>query len=307
MAIDAWLLLLAFALGLALARVSLCAVAALQQLIQARRYDGLLRLLLAASGAGVTLLLLAGLAPGRVLLPADLLAPSSAIAGGLLLGLGALINGGCYLGSVLYLGSGNLNFLLTLVGIAGGEFLGSAVSGVALPASAHLRMSMGPAWIAGTAAFALVIVIVLFRARSRERWLAVGAGLLAGLVYARHPGWSYGTVLDSIAQGNFVGMGWIMNLSALLLFAGAVSGAWFAGRFHLQWPSAARSLRCLAGGAIMGFGAARVPGGNDLLLLWAIPGLTLYGALAYGSMLFLIAVGLLLGKRWRPDLTGAPG
>jgi uncharacterized protein len=307
MAIDALLLMLTFALGLALARVSLCAVAALQQLIDARQYDGLLRLLLAMSGAGVTLLLLAGLAPGQVLLPADIAAHASVIAGGLLLGLGALVNGGCYLGSVLYLGSGNLNFLLTLVGIASGEFLSAAATGVALPASANLRMSMGPVWIAGAAGFVLVIIIVLFRARSRERWLAVAAGSLAGLVYARHPGWSYGTVLDSIAQGNFARMSWIMNLSALLLFAGAVAGARLAGRFHLQWPTAARSLRCLAGGAIMGFGAARVPGGNDLLLLWAIPGLTIYGALAYGSMLFLIAAGLLFGKRWRPKLAGAPG
>src|SRR5258707_9128046 len=69
MAIDALLLLLTFPLGWALARVSLCAVAALQQLIMARHYDGLLHLLLAASAPGVTLLLLAGLAPGSVLLP----------------------------------------------------------------------------------------------------------------------------------------------------------------------------------------------------------------------------------------------
>jgi uncharacterized membrane protein YedE/YeeE len=307
MAIDALLLLLTFALGLALARVSLCAVGALQQLIHARQYDGLLRLLLATSGAGVTLLLLAGLAPGQVLLPADVATHAGAITGGVLLGLGALINGGCYLGSVLYLGSGNLNFLLTLVGIAGGEFLSTLASGMALPAAANLRMSMGPAWIAGAAGFILIILVVLFRARSRGRWLALGAGLLAGLVYARHPGWSYGTVLDSIARGNFVRMTWIMNLAALLLFAGAVSGALLAGRFHLQWPTAARSLRCLAGGAIMGVGAARVPGGNDLLLLWAIPGLTIYGALAYASMLLLIAAGLLLGKRWRPGLAGTPG
>src|SRR5882672_5858035 len=148
MAIDALLLLLTFALGVALARVSLCAVAALQQLIMARHYDGLLRLLLATSGAGITLLLLAGLAPGRVLLPGEVATNAGAITGGLLLGLGALINGGCYLGSVLYLGSGNLNFLLTLVGIAGGEYAGSLASAMASPAGASLRMSMGPAWIA---------------------------------------------------------------------------------------------------------------------------------------------------------------
>jgi hypothetical protein len=299
MATDALLLLLTFALGVALARVSLCAVGALQQLIAARQYDGLLRLLLATSGAGVALLLLAGLAPGRVLLPGEGATHAGAITGGLLLGLGALINGGCYLGSVLYLGSGNLNFLLTLVGIAGGEYAGSLASGLASPTGASLRMSMGPAWIVGTAGFILIILFALVRGRGRERWLAIGAGLLAGLVYARHPGWSYGTVLESIAHGRYGAMSWAANLAALLLFAGAVSGALYAGRFALQWPTLMRSLRCLAGGAIMGLGAARVPGGNDLLLLWAIPGLTIYGALAYGSMLFVIAAGLLLGRAWR--------
>jgi len=305
MAIDALLLLLCFALGLALARVSLCAVAALQQLIMARRYDGLLRLLLAASGAGVTLLLLAGLAPGRVLLPAESATQAGAITGGFLLGLGALVNGGCYLGSVLYLGAGNLNFLLTLVGIAGGEYAGSPASGMAMATGPSLRMSMSPAWIAGTAGFILVILLVLVRARSRERWLAVAAGLLAGLVYARHPGWSYGTVLESIAHGRYGAMSWAANLAALLLFAGAAAGALYTRRFTLQWPTLGRSFRCLAGGAIMGWGAARIPGGNDLLLLWAIPGLTLYGALAYGSMLLVIASGLLLGRRMGQPGAGA--
>jgi hypothetical protein len=48
----------------------------------------------------------------------------------------------------------------------------------------------------------------------------------------------------------------------------------------------------------MGLGAALVPGGNDMLLLWAIPGLTLYGVLAYLIMLAVIALAFLVGKRW---------
>ena len=192
--------MLTFALGLALARVSLCAVGAMQELIAARQLSGLLRLLLAASGAGVALLLLAGLAPGRVLLPGESGAYAAAIAGGLLLGVGALINGGCYLGSVLYLGSGNLNFLLTLFGIALGGWFSGYAAAAAMPTISALRMSVGPAWIAGLAGFLLIIVMALSRARSKQRWLAVIAGLLAGLVYARRPGWSYGTVLNALGS-----------------------------------------------------------------------------------------------------------
>src|SRR5258708_33663342 len=94
MAIDLLLLLLTFALGLALARVSLCAVAALQQLIDARQYDGLLRLLLATSGAGVTLLLLAGLVPGAGLLPRGVAPLAGGVAGGRPLGPGRPSNAG---------------------------------------------------------------------------------------------------------------------------------------------------------------------------------------------------------------------
>ena len=79
-----------------------------------------------------------------VQMPGEGATPAGAITGGLLLGFGALINGGCYLGSVLYLGSGNLNFLLTLVGIAGGEFAGSLASGLAsLPGVSAPRLA-GP-------------------------------------------------------------------------------------------------------------------------------------------------------------------
>src|SRR5258706_2209172 len=106
MAIDALLLLLCFALGLALARVSLCAVAALQQLIMARRYDGLLRLLLAASGAGVTLLLLAGLAPGRGPPPGEAPTHTRAISSGLPLGFRSRIHTGGYLARARYPGRG---------------------------------------------------------------------------------------------------------------------------------------------------------------------------------------------------------
>lgn len=296
--IDALLLLLTFALGAALSRVSLCAVASVQQAIVARDFAGLQRLALAASGAGIVLLLLAGVLPRAVLLPAAVPFHAGIIAGGVLLGIGALLNGGCYLGSVLYLGSGNLNFLFTLAGIGAGVRAAEAwlpASGVRSGAIA----SMGAAWIAGAIVFALLIVVLVRRGRSSAAWMALCAGVLAGLVYARHPGWSYGTVLDTLAHGRHALMDWTANLSALLLFAGALAGAALAGRFHLRRPTLLRALRCAGGGLVMGMGAALVPGGNDMLLLWAIPGLTLYGALAYLVMLAVIALGFLVGARWR--------
>ena len=295
--IDALLLALTFALGAVLARVSLCAVAGVQRAMGARDYSGLQRLVLAASGAGLVLLVLAGIAPGSVLLPSPQPVHAGVFAGGVLLGLGALVNGGCYLGSVLYLGSGNLNFLLTLAGIAAGARAAEALALLPAGGAAGTRIAMGYGWIIGALAFSLFTLLLLWRARPAALWLALLAGALAGLVYARHPGWSYGTVLDALAHGRYSRMDWSSNLSALLLFAGALAGAWLSGSFRLQRPEWRRGLRCAGGGLIMGCGAALVPGGNDSLLLWAIPGLTIYGTLAYFLMLATIAAGFALKPR----------
>lgn len=291
--VDVLLLLLTFALGAALSRVSLCAVAGVQQAVVARKFGGLQRLALAAGSAGVVLLLLAGLAPGSVLLPGAVPFHAGLVFGGVLLGAGALLNGGCYLGSVLYLGCGNLNFLFTLAGIGVGVRVAEALV-FPVGAASAAQAAMGPLWIAGVAGFALLIGVLLWRARPLTAWLALGAGVLAGLVYARHPGWSYGSVLETLAHGRHALMDWTANLSALLLFAGALAGAALAGRFNLQRPTWLRALRCAGGGLLMGFGAALVPGGNDTLLLWAIPGLTIYGALAYVIMLGVIGLGFLV-------------
>jgi hypothetical protein len=131
------------------------------------------------------------------------------------------------------------------------------------------------------------------------------AGLLAGLVYARQPGWSYGTALEALFYGRWDLAQWRTSLSAVALFAGAIGEAALAGRFLMQPPNLQRALRCLVGGSVMGFGAALVPGGNDNLLLWAIPGLTRYGVLAYGLMLGVIVMGFMLAARW-PRAPRAP-
>ena len=287
-----------FALGAALSRVSLCAVAGVQQAIAARSYTGLKRLLLAASAAAATLLLCAALAPHRVRLPADVALHWGVIAGALMLGVGALINGGCYLGSVLYLGSGNLNFVFTLGGIGLGARGAELLAPIQAGAGVGLRMAPAHVGLAGVMVLALTAGLLLRGRGFKERWPSLAAGVLAGLLYAQQPGWSYGSVIETLAHGRLGLMNWQSNASALLLFAGALAGSTLAGRFQLQRPQPWRSLRCVVSGAIMGCGAAWVPGGSDSLLLWAIPGLAVYGALAYALMLGTIGLGLTLSARW---------
>jgi len=304
--LDVVLLLLTLVLGALLSRVRLCAVAGMQQAFATRNLAGLERLALAACGAGLSLLLLAGLLPGQVWLPNDAHFHAGLVAGGVLLGVGAMINGGCYLGSVLYLGTGNLNFLFTLLGIGAGLRAAAPWSPLPVAAAPMLHMAMGYLWLLGLGLFALISVVLIRRRRCRAQWLALGTGVLAGLVYARHPAWSYGSALEALARGRTALTHWRMHAAAATLFTGAIGAAVLSGRFKLQRPALGRALRCLVGGAAMGCGAALIPGGNDNLLLWAIPGLTLYGLLAFGLMLAVMALGFALAARWPRPGSGPP-
>jgi len=306
MSIDVLLLILTVLLGAALSRVSLCAVAAVQQCVVARDYAGAQRLLAAASAAGIVLLACSAWAPMRVSLPGGLPITPLLLCGALLLGAGALLNGACYLGSVLYLGNGNMNFLFTLLGLGAGSWtagrwhdtpLASASASATAAATAALPAALR--W-AGIGLFTLCALLLL-SARMRRRALAwaVLAGVVAGLVYARHPGWSYGQVIDALAGGDWSRMSWLANLAALALFAGAIGASLYAGRWQWQRPQALRALRCLGGGVLMGLGAKLIPGGSDMLLLWSIPGLALYGAVAYLIMLALLAALFSGAEIWR--------
>jgi toxin CptA len=294
------LALLTFLLGATLSQVSLCAVAATQQWVVMRQAAGLQRLLLAVSGAGVVLLALSRWLPESALLPPDLPIDVTLVLGSVLLAVGALLNGGCYLGSVLYLGSGNMNFLFTLIGLGlGMQCSRLAVVSVAT-ASTLPATPMRPLWWVGLVTYALIVALSLWLTRARRPLLwPLCAGLFAALVYARRPGWSYGQLIDSVAHADWRGMTWLANGAALTLFAGAIAGSIYTGRWHWQWPAPARLLRCLSGGMLMGMGAAYIPGGNDMLLLWSVPGLALYGAVAYLIMMATLAALLSGAEIWR--------
>lgn len=64
--------------------------------------------------------------------------------------------------------------------------------------------------------------------------------------------------------------------------------------FRWRWPSARTGwLRHVAGGLLMGSGAAMVPGGNDTLLLGGLPTITVAAFAGYSSM--LVGIALVLG------------
>ncbi|MDZ4307024.1 YeeE/YedE thiosulfate transporter family protein [Allopontixanthobacter sp.] len=295
-----------FLLGAALVRANSCTVASTRRLVIERRPDWMLGLLIAISWAGMVLLGMAFLSPQDLRFPADLPITMPIVGGSVLLGAGALLNRGCFLGSVSQLCRGNLNYLLTLAGIAlalalfvdpvadsapvSGRFAADAIDTVRLTWSGCLTALL----------FAVLILFSLAKLRKRRTTPLVAlvtVGICGGVIYALNPDWSYTSVLDRAVNGNLTASSLPLEIGAISMFAGAILSSALGSGFSLVLPSIPASATCLGGGFLMASGARLIPGGNDTMMLWSIPGLTSYGIVAYAIMILTIAAGLYL-LRW---------
>jgi hypothetical protein len=257
----------------------------------------LLGLFFVIGWAGLVLLGLSTLAPNHFRLPADLPINALLVVGSMILGVGAVINRGCFLGSVSQLSRGDSNYLMTLIGIAIALRTIEFKAEGSLPAAARGTQQVGGAGIAGAIALVAFTLLATYSVRSflkrrRATMLAlIVVGLAGGTIYTLSPDWSYTSVLDRAVHGNF---------------GGALLSSSLRHKFNLVRPSARAATACLAGGFLMGAGAKFIPGGNDTLMLWSIPGLAVYGIVAYLIMIATIAGLTLLmssGGIWRT--TGA--
>lgn len=308
---------LALALGFVAQRSYLCTVANVERFVVRRRADGLLGLVVAICWAAAVLLGLAWVFPGQVRLPAEHAISWTLVIGGLVLGFGSAINGGCFVGSIVRIGSGDLNFLATLVGIGLGlrwmpELFPEPIGWAARPAVRHLVTGTGLYAVLWLALLLIGVASLLAEKRRgrlvwvtwRGRWPRVLAlaltGTVAGLMYARSPDWSYAIAIEAVAVPEKAQSASATLLAPVALFAGAVISARLAGSFRLARPTLQGLARGLMGGTLMGAGAQLVPGGNDTLLLWSMPGLTLYGVVAYAAMVAAIALVMLPGRRRNP-------
>ncbi len=138
--------------------------------------------------------------------------------------------------------------------------------------------------------------------------LGIGGGMLYGVEGA----WSYTNFLRasiSRAWGPEAGPGAFHALLVLALLGGMFLAA--RGRASRPpRPALAEVWRArVAGGALMGIGGALVPGGNDTLLLAAIPTFSLQAILSYAALLAgmtaTLAVRNMTGRRRAVPVTGA--
>jgi hypothetical protein len=219
--------------------------------------------------------------------------------------LGAMLNGGCYLGSVMYLGRGKANFLFSLLGIAIAARVGLAERwGVA--AMPVLRPQPGNAVLASAVLLGLVLLWLTVRALRRAHGSALNArlgqsmlaGVFAGALMIHAPGWGYGIFLNAVGHLGQLPFDLALVAPAAALFLGAVASCIAAGTWAPARPTLIGALRCLAGGFVMESAAHCIPGGNDVLLLWVMPGLGGYGLYAYSLLLgTMLLVWRVIGAR----------
>lgn len=211
----------------------------------------------------------------------------SAIAGGVLFGIGAGLNGACSLSTVARLAEGHAVMLVTLAGWVLGLL---AMRGFASDLGTIVVPSVLPVWIVlpGLAWMvwegARLIAMVFRNGRSLFAdgfWpLSIGVLILAvansGLLLMDRP-WSFTATaicaVDAAVFAPCVHSGTIWMVSAIALVTMVVS-AHARGSFRLRPIRVRPALRRLGAGSLMGMGAAMIPGGNDGLILFAIPALS---------------------------------
>jgi len=319
--------------GFAAHRASLCNVRAVAEVMSGGTAHMLGSLMQAALWMALLtggLSLLAGYPPPKV----RMFVPVAwSFMGGWLFGVGAALNGGCSLSTLHRLADGELGMLATLLGFGLGVVLWAlGAAGLRTNGSMLGQGDLRPlpnlwtrwpalsSWILlALALWALSRVAALLRlartttpASIHQRFMApryhltVSAalmGLAGGVLYATQGAWSYTNHLrTSVLHAWSGGQAPAITHSTLVvaLLVGMVISA--AQRGSVAWrrpPNAASWLRHIGGGALMGAGAAMVPGGNDTLLLNALPTLALPAIGTYLAMLGGITTVLWLMRRAR--------
>lgn len=326
-------LFLAMLLGFSAHRASICTVGAVVEVLSTHRAYMLLSFVKTILWViAVTMLLYWWLPMTSVPSPGWELSTIS-VAGGFLFGIGAAVNKGCAFSTLTRLADGQVKMVLSLVGFCLGVLVYISLPMTSLvpphvsvptayglfePWSFAIITSFG-AWIVWearrlwrTRQSGLAWRALILSDRYRLSTAAVLLGVSNGILYAIYGSWAYTSTLGKVVE-RFMGSVSGPSAHQVALFAFVLAGmalsTWQRGSFHLDWrPSFSWALN-LMGGLLMGLGAAMVPGGNDVLVLQGIPGLSPHAVPVYAAMLAGIATVILMmrlvsGKAVSMDCSG---
>ncbi|MEZ5776142.1 MAG: YeeE/YedE thiosulfate transporter family protein [Hyphomicrobiaceae bacterium] len=299
--------LLAFLFGIATHRGTICSVIAAAQLCRTGYASRLVGFLVGAACAFAVTVPIAWLNPDTVKLYADFGIVPAIVVGGAFYGLGALVNGACLFGTFSRLTAGDTTFLFTIPGIGLGSLVAQhlGLAGLRGPSASPLMSTPGALtatlYVAGLVfaiASAAAVLAALRRAgvgpmrlMRAKHWRPalsmVLIGATGGALFLLSDAWAPPALIKRIAA-LLAGGAPAFPLESLLgpaaLFAGGGLAALFSGRLKVRPPKALAAVRALAGGTMMGTAAGAVPGGNDTMLLAAVPSLAVSGTLAYLAM-----------------------
>lgn len=293
---------LAFWMGYSINQGDTCLVAVAHELHRRRRPRLFVGLLTASAAAGIVVVPLtwSGAAGGALVASTDISA--ILLVGAVSFGVGALINDACLLGSLSRLGDGEIRLIAVPFGLAAGFLL---VDGIMVdrsplwPSVLTAPSMLGAIVLVGYLIVAVLSLTYISRRtalQSGRRWpLGVSMlvlGISGGALYAIAPVWTY---IDLVQRGlplTMAATGEIAILTVAASIAGAVTAALRQGKWRLQWPAIGDIVRSFIGGALMGVGVALIPGGNNGLILAAIPALSPGGTAAYLLMTATIVLGL---------------
>lgn len=313
---------LAFIAGFACHRGTVCSVIAAEQIVKSGRTTRLKAFLLAAVMAGAVTVPLSWFFPDFAKLAPDYGLSLLPVLGGACYGLGAFVNGACAFGTFARMTQGETTFMLTPIGIGLGVMasitLGlPAMRGPPRPALLAAPTLQSSVILAVGAAIALMALVALvrtfYRAGTRPSRILTGRhwrpafamvvmGLSAGLLFAIAEPWPWTSLVRQTATF-FAGISVVFPVASILgpifLLLGGVSSSTMSGRFRWRWPQPLPGLRALAGGALMGSAASLIPGGNDVMVLFALPALSASAVAAYVTMMLTLLAALLVFRRLR--------
>jgi toxin CptA len=293
--------LCAVTMGFAIQRGATCTVAAVEEVV-VRRSAGRLIALVEASVWVAGGLLIAHRLGLLTQVPIGYAVTGWTFAGAALLGIGAFVARACVFGAIARLGSGDWAYAATPLGFYLGCVSVNSIIGPTAPqglgaSPAFLTAPASTAWlVTGLLVWRIATPLLGHRGMLRELlgrrlWsphaatVVIGLAFLVMLVLAG--AWAYTDVLADLAAG-MVHDVLARTLLLMCLLAGAIVGGWTAGRLHFTRVRAESLMRCLIGGALMGWGSLLIPGGNDGLILVGMPMLWPYAWFAFATMCLTI-------------------
>jgi uncharacterized membrane protein YedE/YeeE len=244
-----------------------------------------------------------------------------AVLGGFIFGAGAALNGACAYATMARLVDGEGGMLVAIAGFALGVlcFVGLLnLNWVARPVQSPSPTTSVLTYAAIVAAVALLWclyeLVRLWRTRpptmglpalalARQYRLSTTAlvmgGATAALILLFGP-LGYTSTFEQIMEAGFGVRGWPTPVRWVILasvLAGMLLSTVQRGTFRIDWRPRRTWIRNFFGGILMGLGVALIPGGNDALVLYGVPSLSPHALPAFLAMGIGVAAALILMRR----------